>query len=499
MMNYRKTKIIATLGPASDTIGQIEALARNGVNVFRLNFSHGSHTDHQARYHAIRAVEKKLGMPLAVLQDLQGPKIRIGVFLNGCETLVADTFFTLDLFDEPGTAMRVALPHPEVLAALCVGNILLIDDGKLRLKVLASNGLSVRTLVEVGGVISNRKGLNLPQTRLRQSVLTQKDRNDLAFGLALGVDWVAQSFVQHANDVRELSELVKGRAGVVAKLEKPLAIEHLDAIVAVSDAVMVARGDLGVEVPPEQVPVLQRRIVRACRKAGKPVIVATQMLESMITAPVPTRAETSDVATAVYDGVDAVMLSAESASGEYPQEAVEMMDRIIRSVESDPTQQTTIRAILPLADSNAEDAADAMGAAINSIASIVPLSATLTYTTSGASALRIARERPRSLIVGLTPAITTARKLALVWGVQPRVSPDARNVEEMVNFAVTAARDMSLCIPNQPIAIVAGMPFGTPGSTNLLRLVWPDNAAIPNLEKKNKFVRDAVFASESPE
>jgi pyruvate kinase len=475
MRKHRNTKIIATLGPASSEEAQIEALAHAGVNVFRLNFSHGNHVDHQLRYQAIRRVEEKLGTPLGVLLDLQGPKIRLGLFSRQREILAQGAEFCFDLDAKAGNGQRVCLPHAEVLSALREGDKLLVDDGKLKFVVIECSQTLVRTRVEVGGEISDRKGVNLPDTRLHQSVLTQKDRNDLAFGLALGVDWVAQSFVQHPEDVLELRLLVNGRAGIIAKLEKPLAIDNLEEIVRVSDAVMVARGDLGVEVPAEDVPVLQRRIVRACREVGKPVIIATQMLESMIHSPVPTRAEASDVATAVYDGVDSVMLSAESASGQYPLEAVMMMERIIRSVEADPLQQTTMRAIHTQTQQNA---ADAIGAAVRTITSIVPLAATLTYTTSGASALRIAHERPQVPIVGLTPVLATARKLTLVWGVYPRVSPDAKDVETMVALALKATAELGLTAEKKAVAIVAGMPFGTPGSTNLVRLAWPEASAL---------------------
>jgi pyruvate kinase len=421
------TKIVATLGPASTTHAQILALAQAGANVFRLNFSHGSHADHQARFRTIRAVEKELARPLAVLLDLQGPKLRVGIFSQPFPELQVGQRFDLDSDPTPGSASRVCLPHPEVLASLKLNDVLLINDGKLRLRVVACNAQRAQTVVEVGGILSDRKGVNLPHTRLTQSILTPKDRIDLAFGLALGVDWIALSFVQHPDDVQELRDLVQGRASILSKLEKPLAIEHLEAIVAQSDAVMVARGDLGVEVPCEDVPLLQRRIVRACRVAGKPVVVATQMLESMITSPIPTRAEASDVATAVYDGVDGVMLSAETASGSFPLEAVEIMQRIIASVEADPLHRQTIAQTLHAAETPAQSSsADAIGAAIRTIAEVMPLAAIVTYTTSGASALRVAHVRPRAPVIGLTPLIATARKLCLVWGVHPQVSADAR-------------------------------------------------------------------------
>jgi pyruvate kinase len=464
------TKIVATLGPASNSVAAIRALVAAGATVFRLNFSHGSHADHQRRFQAVRQVERELGTPMAVLLDLQGPKLRVGRFEAGRATLETGQTFTLDANQALGSTLRVQLPHPEVFAGLHRGDALLIDDGKLRLEVTDCGADFAHTRVVVGGVISDCKGVNLPSSRLAGSVLTAKDRNDLAFGLGLGVDWVALSFVQHADDVHELRELVQGRALIIAKLEKPLAIEHLEAIVAAADALMVARGDLGVEVPCEEVPQLQRRIVRACRVAGKPVVVATQMLESMINTPVPTRAEASDVATAVYDGVDAVMLSAETASGKFPTEAVAVMQRIIKSVEADPLHRQTVRAIKTPAESTPTDA---IGAAIRTIAETVQLSATVTYTTSGASALRVAHERPHTPIIGLTPRIEIARRLCLVWGVQPQVSNETLTLEDMVLHARAACARVGWVAADKPFAIVAGMPFGTPGSTNTLRLVWP--------------------------
>ncbi|HMW30521.1 MAG TPA: pyruvate kinase, partial [Plasticicumulans sp.] len=337
MHRLRNAKIVATLGPASSAPDTIRALFDAGADVFRLNFSHGSHEDHRARLERIRAIERETGRPVGVLADLQGPKLRVGTFAHGPVTLAEGAAFRLDLErDRPGDAGRVAMPHPEIFAALTEGAELLLDDGRLRLRVERCGPGYADTRVIAGGLLSERKGVNVPDVVLPLSALTAKDRADLDFALELGVDWIALSFVQRAADLDELRALVRGRAGLVAKLEKPAAIASLDAIVAASDALMVARGDLGVELPPEQVPAIQKRIVRACRRAGKPVIVATQMLESMVGAPVPTRAEASDVATAIYDGADAVMLSAESASGRFPLEAVAMMDRIIARTETDP-------------------------------------------------------------------------------------------------------------------------------------------------------------------
>lgn len=467
---WRGTKIVATLGPASTGAEDVRRLAEAGVDVFRLNFSHGSHADHQQRLGWVREAEAALGRPIGVLLDLQGPKLRVGR-LAGPVVLQPGTELALVCGPQQASGCdAVPVPHPEVFRALEVGHQLLVDDGRLRFTVLATDGVTVRVRSEVAGMLLERKGLNLPDSVLPLPAMTPKDLDDLAFGLTLGVDWVALSFVQTEDDVIRLRELVQGRAGLIAKIEKPSAVERLDAVLEAADAVMIARGDLGVELPPEDVPGLQRRIAQLSRELGKPVIVATQMLESMIDNPAPTRAEASDVATAVYDGVDAVMLSAESASGRYPVEAVRMMARIIDRVESDPRQQRLMAAVTARTHANATDA---IGAAVRVVAQTVPLAATVTYTASGASALRVAHERPHVPLISLTPDPGTARRLALVWGVRPVVSRDARDVDDMVALALSAVGQLCASADERPVAIVAGMPFGTPGATNLLRLVAP--------------------------
>lgn len=467
MRRQRNAKIIATLGPASSQKETIRMLFEAGADVFRFNFSHGSHEDHRGRYEIVREVERELGRPIAVLADLQGPKLRIGQFSEGKISLKKGDTFVLDNDPAPGTAQRVNLPHPELFQAITVGQSLLLDDGKLRLQVVSSDGQRIRTQVMNGGMLSDRKGVNVPDAILPIPVLTEKDRRDLAFALSLGVEWVALSFVQQPEDLIEARKLIDGRAGVMTKLEKPRALDQLDEIVRLSDAVMVARGDLGVELPAERVPGVQKRILRACRHHGKPSIVATQMLESMISSPMPTRAEASDVASAIYEGVDAVMLSAESASGSYPVDAVSMMDRIIREVEHDPLYQTLIDAQheAPLANRG-----DAICAALRSVTQIIAAVATVTYTTSGYTSLRAARERPTAPILSITPKLSTARQLALVWGVHSTVSPDVTNVDEMVTAACETAKREGMAKPGDQVAIAAGMPFGESGTTNLLRI-----------------------------
>ena len=468
MKPERRARILATLGPASSSIEQIRALAQAGANVFRLNFSHGTHEDHAERYRAIRQVEQELGRPIGILMDLQGPKLRVGRIAGGKTVLAAGQAFRLDLDPAEGDATRANLPHPEIFAALEDGTDLLLDDGKLRLRVDRHGPDFAETTVLVGGPLSDRKGVNVPGVILPISPLTPKDRADLAFGLSLGVDWVALSFVQRPEDIVEARALIGNQAWIMAKLEKPAAIEHLDAIVAQADGIMVARGDLGVELPPQRVPILQQRIVRRARAAGKPVVVATQMLESMITAPVPTRAEASDVATAVYSGADAVMLSAESASGQYPVEAVTIMEHIIHEVEADPSWRAGLEASHSPAEANVPDA---ICCALRRVAGLLDPAATVAYTASGFSALRASRERPSTPILALTPQLETARRLALAWGVRPVHFPEQlHESSEMIERATAAARQAGLAGTGDTLIVIAGLPFGCSGSTNLLHI-----------------------------
>src|SRR5882757_6019993 len=413
MRRTRFTKIVATLGPASSSVERLRELFEAGADVFRLNFSHGTQDDHKQRVDLLRALEKEYKHPIAILMDLQGPKLRLGALAKGPMELKKGQTIRLDMDPAPGTEARVPLPHPEIFKAAKPDGILLIDDGKVRLRIVAHDDATIDTEVEVAGLISDRKGVNLPNLVVPLSPMTPKDRKDLDYGLSLGVDWVALSFVQHAHDIAELKKLVAGRAAVMAKLEKPQAIEHLDEIIEQSDGIMVARGDLGVEMPPEAVPPLQKRILAACRIAGRPAIVATQMLESMVHSPTPTRAEASDVATAVYDGTDAVMLSAESASGQYPIEAVTIMDRIAQAVESEAIYPSIIDAQHSAPEATGSDA---ISAAASQVAHTLSASAIVTYTTSGSTALRVARERPEVPILVLTEELKTARWLSLAWG-----------------------------------------------------------------------------------
>ena len=467
MQRSRRARIVATLGPATAGEPAIRALAEAGADVFRLNFSHGSRDEHAQRVAVIRRLEGELGRPIGVLLDLQGPKLRLGMFAAGEVRLAAGSRFRLDVDTAPGDAQRAPLPHPEIFAALKPGIELLLDDGKLRLRVDACDGQHAETTVIVGGPVSDRKGVNLPGVVLPMSPLTEKDRSDLAFGLDLGVDWVALSCVQRSADISALREIVGDRAWIMAKLEKPAAIDDLDAIIAQSDGVMVARGDLGVELPPEDVPEVQRRIVRACRAAGKPVVVATQMLESMVHAPAPTRAEVSDVATAIYDGVDAVLLSTETASGEYPVESVAMMNRIIERVEASTSYRSGLGTPLP---SPAPTTADALCSALHQIAELIAPAALITYTASGSTSMRAARERPAAPILGLTPRVATSRRLAIVWGVHPVLIDEVLEVGQMIKWANRIAVIEGYAGSGDDVVIVAGLPFGEPGVTNLLHV-----------------------------
>jgi pyruvate kinase len=463
----RHTKIVATLGPASSTKEMIRALIDAGADVFRLNFSHGTHEDHRRRYSLIREIEHETGRPIAVLADLQGPKLRVGTFANGPIDLKKDQTFRLDLDKTPGDDKRVCLPHPEIFAAIKPNTDLLLDDGKVRLRITKCGADFADTVVIAGSKLSDRKGVNVPDVVLPLSPLTLKDRADLAVALDMGVDWIALSFVQRPEDVAEARTLVGTRAALLAKLEKPSAIKNLLPILDLADGVMVARGDLGVEMPPEDVPRIQKLIVREARRVGKPVIVATQMLESMISAPTPTRAEASDVATAVYDGADAIMLSAESASGQYPIEAVTMMDRIAQHTQDDPTYHKGIAAQHPDLQ---HTAADAITAAASQVAETIEAVAIITYTTSGSTTLRAVRERPAVPVMCLTSKLETARRLVLSFGVHAVHTSDVANFSEMVQKAVQIAHRDGLAELGQRVVITAGVPFGTPGNTNVLRI-----------------------------
>jgi pyruvate kinase len=463
----RRVKIIATLGPASADRETIAALFAAGADVFRINMSHASHDAMRERVAMIRALEEEAGRPIGILVDLQGPKLRLGTFAEGGADLHKGDTFSLDSDPKPGDATRVQLPHPEILSSLAPNHRILIDDGKVMLRVAEAEPRRSRTIVEVAGRVSNKKGVSLPDTTIPTSAMTDKDRADLLAALEENIDWIALSFVQRPEDVAEVKAIAKGRALVMAKIEKPQAVERLEDIMAVADAFMVARGDLGVEMPLERVPGIQKTLTRLGRRLGKPVVVATQMLESMITSPVPTRAEVSDVATAVFEGADAIMLSAESASGQYPREAVATMNRIAVAVESEGIYPSIIEAQRATPEATG---ADAIAEATRQVAETLGLNVICAWTSSGATGLRIARERPRSSILALTPHEEVARRLAVVWGLHPIVTDDARDERDMAERACRYALIEGFASEGERIIVVAGVPLGTPGGTNNLRI-----------------------------
>ncbi len=469
MKRNRRVKILATLGPASSDEAMISKLYEAGADCFRINMSHTDHDMMRELVRRIRSVEASLGRPIGILADLQGPKLRVGRFAETKVQLVVGQDFTLDDDETPGDATRVHLPHPEILQTVEPGHRLLIDDGRLQLVVTETDGRTVKTRVVAGTSISDRKGVSLPDTLLTSGALTDKDRRDLDAVLEADVDWLALSFIQRPEDLAEARKLARGRAAILSKIEKPQAVERLEEIIELSDAIMVARGDLGVEMPLEAVPGIQKRMTRMARAAGKPVVVATQMLESMISAPVPTRAEVSDVSIAVFEGADAVMLSAESAAGAYPVEAVETMNRIAVQVEKDPLYPGIISAQRPVAESTG---ADAVSLAARQMAETLSVAAIVTYTSTGTTGLRTSRERPLLPIVALSPVLATARRLSLVWGLHSVVTEDASDLDEMVDKACRVAVGEGQARPGERIIITAGVPLRTPGATNMLRIAY---------------------------
>lgn len=471
MHRRRRAKIVATIGPASSSPEMLKRLFLAGVDTFRLNFSHGSHENHAKVFNAIRELEREVRSPIGVLQDLQGPKIRLGKITGGKISVESGERLRFILDVEEGDASCIPLHHPEIFAAILPGQDLLIDDGRVRVRVLSVGLKEIEAEVLVGGVISDRKGVNLPGTTLDLSPLTAKDREDLEFGLSLGVDWVALSFVQKPSDVIEAKRLIGDRAGLISKIEKPSALEHIEAIIALSDAIMVARGDLGVEIPHEDVPGRQKEIVRACRLAVKPVIVATQMLDSMVSSPTPTRAESSDVATAIYDGADAVMLSAESATGAFPVETVAMMDRIIHSTEQHKLYRSILLASQPVEERSPQHG---VAAAAADLAQAIEAPLIVAFTSSGTTAARIARKRPALPILALTPSEAVARRLRLLWGIHSMLSGRVQGYEEMIGRATEAALSEGFVQQGQHFVAVAGIPFGLAGTTNNLRVVEVD-------------------------
>jgi pyruvate kinase len=475
MRRERNVKIVATVGPASSSRDVLRRLFEAGVDTFRLNMSHGSHAEIGARHALIREIEHEMERPVGILGDLQGPKLRVGRFAEGPVRLAAGDRFRFDLDDAPGDAGRVQLPHPEIFAALEPGARLLVNDGKVSLRVLSCDEAHAECEVTTGGEVSNNKGVNVPDVVLPLAAMTEKDRKDLEFVLKLGVDWLALSFVQRPEDVTEARELVGDRAAIMVKVEKPAGVRRFPEILAMCDGVMVARGDLGVEMPVSELPPIQKRLIRESRRAAKPVIVATQMLESMISSPMPTRAEVSDVANAIYEGADAVMLSAESAAGDYPVEAVAMMDSIARTVEGEPLFRDAMQAGL---DIERRTVADAITAAARQVAEATDVAAICSFTHSGTTALLASRERPAVPILALTPIERTARRLSLAWGLHCVISPPVERFKLAVVNAIRAARRDGFANESDNIIVTAGVPFNVSGTTNILRVAPVDERMI---------------------
>jgi pyruvate kinase len=469
MRRQRRTKLVATLGPASSSRAVIGRLFAAGADVFRINMSHTTHEKMRELVGAIRAVEAERNRPIGILVDLQGPKLRLGSFKNDSAEIDAGQDFILDTDPASGDSTRVNLPHVEIFAAIKPGDTLLIDDGKLRLTATETGAQRIVARVDVGGKVSNRKGVSLPNTVVPVAAMAPKDVADLEAALDAGVDWVALSFIQRPEDIAEAKKITRGRAAVMAKIEKPQAVARLADILDLADALMVARGDLGVEMPLEKVPGVQKDMTRACRRAGKPIVVATQMLESMIGSPVPTRAEVSDVATAIFDGADAVMLSAESASGQYPVEAVATMNRIAEAVEGDGIYLPSLHVLHTEPEATG---ADAIAAAARQVAETLDLSAIVCWTSSGATGLRLSRERPKPPIVAISPIVAAGRKLSLAWGIHSVIAEDARDQDDMVERACQIAFKEGFAKAGQRIVVVAGLPLGTPGATNMIRVAF---------------------------
>jgi pyruvate kinase len=469
MRRQRRTKVVATLGPASSDRTIIDRLFQAGADVFRINMSHTSHDRMRELVASIRAVESEHNRPIGILVDLQGPKLRLGAFKNDAAEIDKGQDFVFDTDPTPGDATRVNLPHAEIFAAIKPGDTLLIDDGKLRLQAIETSPQRIVARVEVGGKMSNRKGVSLPDTVIPLAALAAKDVADLEAALDAGTDWVALSFIQRPEDVAEAKKITRGRAAVMAKIEKPQAVTRLDDILDLADGLMVARGDLGVEMPLERVPGVQKDMTRACRRAGKPVVVATQMLESMIASPVPTRAEVSDVATAIFDGADAIMLSAESAAGQYPIEAVATMNRIAEQVERDAIYLPSLHVLHTEPEATG---ADAIAAAARQVAETIDLSAIVCWTSSGSTGLRVARERPQCPIIAISPIVAAGRKLSVVWGIHTVIAEDAHDQDDMVERACRLAIKEGFAKAGQRIIIVAGVPLGTPGATNMMRIAF---------------------------
>ena len=464
----RKVKIVATLGPASDTKSEIKKMFLAGADIFRLNMSHGDHSAVEKRHNILRDLEREFSRPICILVDLQGPKLRCGNFEDEKVSVEVGQKFCFDLIESLGDKKRVCLPHPQIFRSVKEGDKLLIDDGKVALEVRKASEVSIECTVLNNGIISDKKGVNCPDSILDLAPLTEKDKKDLKFACTLGVDWIGLSFVQRAKDVDDVKKLLNGKAGIIAKIEKPAAVEEFDSIIESSDGIMVARGDLGVELPIEAVPPIQKRLVMRSRQMGKPVIVATQMMESMINSTTPTRAEVSDVAQAIYDGVDAVMLSAETAVGAHPEKVIQAVDKIAIETEKDPLYFQNLETSRSVSK---EGVSNAITVAAREVADNINVKVICCFTHGGTTAELASRERPRAPIIALTPYTETARKLTLFWGLHCVVTTPVDRFKKAVMNAVKAAKLFNFASGKDLIIVIAGVPFNTPGSTNILRVV----------------------------
>jgi len=472
----KHTKIVATIGPASRDPETLRAMMRAGMNVARINFSHGDHKTHGATIDTVRRVAEEEDVVIAILCDIQGPKIRIGKLEKEPMMLTPGDKITLTLDEVIGKDGLVSLPHPEFVKDIEVGTNLLLDDGNLQFKVVETTARTVGCEVVIGGPLKSRKGVSAPNAKLTLSAITDKDREDIEFALSKDCDYLAMSFVRSADDIRELRWLMKhlGKdAAVIAKIEMGEALDNIEEIISVCEGIMVARGDLGVETPAEEVPFHQKRIISLCNQSAKPVITATQMLESMTQNPRPTRAEASDVYNAIIDGTDAIMLSAESASGKYPIRAVEVMTNIAQIAEQhmqDASSDVQVVPKRPRVAQESEYISDAISKATFDIAQTIEPHAIVTTSLSGYTTRRVAKERPKTTIFCMTPNPITQRRMALVWGVVPLLVQEFSTIDEMISIIVRAAHDKGLVHRGDKLVIIAGVPFGIAGQTNLIKI-----------------------------
>tara|TARA_B110000008_G_scaffold250883_1_gene264463 strand:+ start:1958 stop:3385 length:1428 start_codon:yes stop_codon:yes gene_type:complete len=466
-INQRKTKILATLGPSSNTIKKIIGLSKAGANAFRLNCSHLNEEDLKDYVRKIRRAEKIINKPIGILVDLQGPKIRIGTVKNNQNYLKEGSLFLFDLKKDIGDHRRVTLPHKKIFSSIKKGHLILLDDGKIHLKVTSVKVNEIRTKVLQGGYLKSNKGVNLPQTNIKTSALSNLDKKFASMAVQEGVDWIALSFVQKPNDIKELRKICSNKASIMAKIEKPSALDHIDQITSLADGIMIARGDLGVELPIESVPGWQKKIIRVARVKGKPVVVSTQMLESMTSSLTPTRAEVSDVANAVFEGADAIMLSAESASGDYPVETVKMMNKIAINIEKDSNYNDILSSQL---EETPDTTPDAIATAAKTLADELSSPIIVCYTESGSTGIKVSRVRPSQIILTITPIIHTARKLSLAWGVLCFLQKDESDLEHMINLTKKTVKKSGLALIGDKVVITAGLPLKVQGTTNLIRV-----------------------------